>query len=754
MALSNDLISQFVKGIKGDDKTVKEATVHGTTVDYNGKTYVKLDGSDLLTPISTTADTKPGERVTVMIKNHTATVTGNISSPAARTGDVKELGNQVSEFEIVMAYKVTTEDLQAVNATIENLIAKTAKFSEMEAVSAEIESLKAKFAELEYVNADEVNALNATIEHLEAEFGKFTDISTEDLTALYADITTLKGYTADFTYVSADVLKAIKASVKELTVENLDAKYANIDFSNIGRAAIEEFFTKSGMIENVIIGDSTITGSLVGVTIKGDLIEAGTLKVDRLVILGSDGNYYKLNTDFTAMPGVEPVEEEAIHGSTLLANSVTAEKINVKDLVAFDATIGGFIIGSDSIHTFAKDSVDNITQGLYFGSDGQIAIGDEHNYIKYYRDTDGTYKLTISSVDNLEIGARNLLVGSSTGTGWVYDEFNPNDNSFVIRNGAPSHKDSVLTVYAPINGTTLQISERSGEINGTTLVLSESADERSIHNRYSPITLHAHEEYTLSFYVMRDSDAQTVDVYVMDVDADSSEYIVLEKLDILSSVGMFERFKYTFTPTVEHSGTAMLRFDLNGGTSAVTTLTVKNMQLERGRMATDWTPALEDLTESMQDYVSEQSASLEVTTKGIVATALESYVERDEFDDTTATMRSEFAVRADNIDASFQETRKTIEEVDGRTKEKFEELEKHITFTIDGIKISAGNGDMTLRIDNDIIIFEKNGEPFGSWDGNNFKTGNIYVETDKRAQFGDFAFVPRSNGSLSFLKVQ
>lgn len=92
MELSNDLISQFVKITNDNDvETKKETTVYGTTVEHNGTTYVKLDGSELLTPISTTAATKPGERVTVMIKNHTATVTGNLSSPAARSDDVKDI---------------------------------------------------------------------------------------------------------------------------------------------------------------------------------------------------------------------------------------------------------------------------------------------------------------------------------------------------------------------------------------------------------------------------------------------------------------------------------------------------------------------------------------------------------------------------------------------------------------------------------------------------------------------------------------
>ena len=99
MALSNDLISKFVKVAKNDSNKKKtETTVFGTTVERDGRMWVKLDGSDgLLTPISSTAEVNAGERVTVMVKNHTATITGNMSSPAARTGTVAEVKKIVDE---------------------------------------------------------------------------------------------------------------------------------------------------------------------------------------------------------------------------------------------------------------------------------------------------------------------------------------------------------------------------------------------------------------------------------------------------------------------------------------------------------------------------------------------------------------------------------------------------------------------------------------------------------------------------------
>lgn len=398
MGLSSDLISQFVKTTKDTEKTKSESTVLGTTVVYNGQTYVKLDGSDLLTPVNTTADVKSDERVTVLIKNHTATITGNMTSPAARTDDLKETNGKISEFENVVAYSVTTEDLEAVNATIESLRAKAASIDKLTAVEADIIALEAKFANIGQLTTEDLKAVNATIERLEATFGEFDDLEVGDLEAVNADIAKLHGYTADFTYLSANIFNAIRAEVKDLSVGNLDAIYANIDFSNIGEAAIEQLYAKSGIIQNLVSDNGTFTGELVGVTIKGDLIEGGTVKADKLVVKGTDGIYYKLNFEGGNFTEGERVPNDGLHGSVIVANTITAEKINVSDLVAFDATIGGFEITDNSIHSAVKESINNTTQGVYMDSEGQFAVGDGNNFIKYYKDeTDGTYKLDISS---------------------------------------------------------------------------------------------------------------------------------------------------------------------------------------------------------------------------------------------------------------------------------------------------------------------------------------------------------------------
>jgi hypothetical protein len=80
MSLSSELISQFVKITNDKTEQKKETTVYGKVVKYNGKNYVQLDGSDHFTPMTTTVDAKPGERVAVLIKNHTELLISKIKT--------------------------------------------------------------------------------------------------------------------------------------------------------------------------------------------------------------------------------------------------------------------------------------------------------------------------------------------------------------------------------------------------------------------------------------------------------------------------------------------------------------------------------------------------------------------------------------------------------------------------------------------------------------------------------------------------
>ena len=110
MPLNSKTINQFVKATSNEKKDKKEKFVYGKITSFkNDKYYVTLDGSNIETPISrftstVNVDSENPERVIVMIKNHEAIVTGNVSSAATTESYVNE---KLGEFLIVNTLEVS-----------------------------------------------------------------------------------------------------------------------------------------------------------------------------------------------------------------------------------------------------------------------------------------------------------------------------------------------------------------------------------------------------------------------------------------------------------------------------------------------------------------------------------------------------------------------------------------------------------------------------------------------------------------------
>ena len=468
MALSHEVVSQFAKLVDNKPKKDEGVTVKGTYKIIGDIEYVQLDGSDVLTPVESTVEAKTGERVQVLIKDHFATVTGNISSPAARSKDVKDLadtvdeqgntiqqmdntiiqqGNSIIQMNTSINQHETTinqhdtkinqqgDQIVSINNTI---------ISQGNSIEANHNSIIAQGNQIDSMNntitqhGNNITSMNNTIQQhgnkidqnsntitqqgntINQQGNKITEIDNTVKTqgntivaqgnTIDAHGTQLTTHNSQITILNSGfVIKdgkltgLSKAVLDDLETNTLKTGYAKIDFSNIGVAAIEKLFTDSGIIKDLIVNEGHITGELVGVTIKGDLIEAGTVVADKLVVKGSDGLYYKLNTNGETIES-EQTTENSLNGSIITAKSITASKIQVTDLVAFGATIGGFDITDNSIHSHLKNGVDSPDDGLFLGADGQLALGNDRNHIKYYKDENDKYILDVR-LDKLYLGA-------------------------------------------------------------------------------------------------------------------------------------------------------------------------------------------------------------------------------------------------------------------------------------------------------------------------------------------------------------
>lgn len=119
MDLSNKMVSEFVKVTK-DTPKAPNTSAYGKVVIYDDNKYVQLDGSDLLTPADTTVHVNDGERVTVSINGHTATINGNLSDISASNGDLMQFKVNTDgmfltlrdEFDTKMSdFKITTDGM-------------------------------------------------------------------------------------------------------------------------------------------------------------------------------------------------------------------------------------------------------------------------------------------------------------------------------------------------------------------------------------------------------------------------------------------------------------------------------------------------------------------------------------------------------------------------------------------------------------------------------------------------------------------
>ena len=157
-----------------------------------------------------------------------------------------------------------------------------------------------------------------------------------------------------------------------------------------------------------------------------------------------------------------------------------------------------------------------------------------------------------------------------------------------------------------------------------------------------------------------------------------------------------------------------------------------------------------NIANALRETERQLATLIQQTSESIRLEVSETYTTNDKLTESISTSLTQLN---DQFLFEFSRLEATVGEYDTESREKFNEIYKYISFENGNIKLGASDSAITLTLENDLIVFKKNGERFGWWDGVDFHTGNIIIDVNERAQFGGFAFVPRSDGSLAFLKV-
>ena len=188
MVLSEELVANFVKSTNDKKTTSSEATVYGTVKIEGDKKYVQIDGSSIKTPVNTTSDISDGDRVIVLIKNHEATIIGNVSSPSAKNESVNDQYNSLQQQIDALSPVSISELTQTVNNNKNNITRLQESYDQankaLGVINGTVSSINGKISSIEQsIGTAETNIFNLQT--------NVTDLQT-DVTNLQTDVTNLQ----------------------------------------------------------------------------------------------------------------------------------------------------------------------------------------------------------------------------------------------------------------------------------------------------------------------------------------------------------------------------------------------------------------------------------------------------------------------------------------------------------------------------------------------------------------------------------
>ena len=208
MVLSEELVANFVKSTNDKKTTSSEATVYGTVKIEGDKKYVQIDGSSIKTPVNTTSDISDGDRVIVLIKNHEATIIGNVSSPSAKNASVSDQYNSLQQQIDALSPESISELTQTVNNNKNNITRLQESYNQantaLGVINGTVSSINDKISSIEQsIGTAETNIFNLQTD--------VTNLQT-DVTNLQTDVTNLQ---TDVTNLQTDVTN-LQASIKDI----------------------------------------------------------------------------------------------------------------------------------------------------------------------------------------------------------------------------------------------------------------------------------------------------------------------------------------------------------------------------------------------------------------------------------------------------------------------------------------------------------------------------------------------------------
>lgn len=167
----------------------------------------------------------------------------------------------------------------------------------------------------------------------------------------------------------------------------------------------------------------------------------------------------------------------------------------------------------------------------------------------------------------------------------------------------------------------------------------------------------------------------------------------------------------------------------------------KNLKIEKGNQATDWTPAPEDVQSSIdtaqstadnvQTTVTQTRTEVESlkTSTEALTTAMKEYTKSTDFEEYKKQVSSQLSQTPDAIEARFATIEQNVSKVGNASDNKWAQLETYIRLTQNGIALGKSDSPITLEIRNDRICFMQSGQVVAYYTNNQLYNSNLVVTT-------------------------
>ena len=722
MGLSSELISQFAKVVNDNKKQNSETTVYGKIVEDGNEKYFQPDGSDQLIPItenadenktvgSTTVNVNAGDRASVLIKDHTATVTGNISAPAVSNNDVE---TEINKFDIavgdqIQANKGYFKELIADKADMGSLVAAIISVAELIAKDAEIDNLIAENATITNliatkIDADIVESKFAKFEELEVKDAEILNLvakkaSIEDLTVIDGKIEKLKSDKIDANVVEANYAKITDLEATNINVGTLSADVADINTLMFGSAVGNTLQTTFANAVIALLGDAQIKSAMIK-DLDVSKINAGTLNTDKFKMESEDGklvifeNTIQIYDDnrVRVQIGKDGSNDYSINiwdadGNLMfseggITDKAIKEAIIRNDMVSDDANIDAKKLDISSLFTEINGSTETIKSSkIYLDSKEQVL----DVAFKEMSDTVTDQGTVLTS-----LGGRNLL---------LYTKDLPIGTDRIC-----SFNSYTYPFEDTGDGLKLSFSNNSNISYKIPL-----AKEGCVDNN---------ETVTLSFEY-RGNITSAGHFYFLQ--KETPNLGILCTLALTPNETEWNHFVWTFSmpeANIRTNKEILLFYGLHDyGSDKWIEIRKGSLKLEKGNKATDWTPAPEEVDAKLTEH--EQQLTAQGSEISIMKDAITSKVWKDDITEATKdfvttteqnTKYSELEQNLDGFKTTVSETYSTKTEVNdlqedvesevNALKSRVDTAETNISQTKEAIELRATKTEVTTAINN------------------------------------------------------